>query len=122
MVEALRQLKADEADFVVFEDVREPDNYVQVTDFIAGVPTVVEVTKRDYPNQTLPKLTEEQVKALGNLGLSREAKPNHRGEFDWKDPLCVAKLCEAAFKILGSDPSFDLAVGRMGLWTNQGDP
>jgi hypothetical protein len=40
-----------------------------VTDFTAGVPTVVEVTKRDYPNQTSPKLTEEQVRALVNVGL-----------------------------------------------------
>jgi hypothetical protein len=110
MVQSLRQMANGLASFVVFEDAQKLDNYTQVRDFTEGIPTVVEVTKRDYPSQRLQKLTQDQVDALANLGFSRATHPNHSGEFDCKDALHIASLCEKAFAILGSDPLFDLNI------------
>jgi hypothetical protein len=79
ILQALRLLREEEADFAIFEDAQEPDNYVQIANFGGDPGTIVEVTSRDYSDQVLPRLTTQQVDNLVALGFSAETNPNHRG-------------------------------------------
>jgi len=118
MVEVLRRIRAGEADWAVFEDAEQAENFVQIGIAALGT-TYVEVTTRTWEDARLPKLTSEQVDALASLGFGRNPDPNHSAFFDWPDPVCIAKLCETAFQILGCPPDFDLKVANMHFWSSK---
>ena len=110
MIEAMRRIASKEADWATFEDADHPENYIQLADFGRDGVTFVEVTCRDWGVPGEAPLNDGQIEALAALGFGRVRDPNHSGYFAWPEAVCIAKLCETAFGILGSAEDFDLRL------------